>query len=124
MAYAPPSIKCIADHPRDADQLRVQCRPGDLIITATDGLFDNINDEMILSEVSRLVPADPDDIERKDLDLVARSLAALARRKATDKHVKSPFSLAAQEAGFNFRGGKVDDITVIVSAVSDLGTEV
>ena len=74
----------MADHPRDAEKLTIQCRPGDLIITATDGLFDNINDSMILSELAKL-PSDPDDIERKHLDLVARSLAALARRKATDK---------------------------------------
>ena len=74
----------MADHPRDAEKLTIQCRPGDLIITATDGLFDNINDSMILTELAKL-PSDPDDIERKHLDLVARSLAALARRKATDK---------------------------------------
>lgn len=123
LAYAPPTIKCVADHPRDASQLSIACRPGDLIITATDGLFDNINDAMILAELAAL-PDDPDEIVRTDLESVASSLATLARRKAIDKSFLSPFSLAARQAGFNHSGGKVDDITVIVSSVSDLGTEV
>ena len=59
-----------------------------------------------------------------DLDIAAKSLANLARRKAKDKSFLSPFSLAAKSAGFDYKGGKVDDITVIVSCVSDLGTEV
>ena len=59
-----------------------------------------------------------------DLDIAAKSLANLARRKAKDKSFLSPFSLAAKSAGFDYTGGKVDDITVIVSCVSDLGTEV
>ena len=74
----------MADHPRDASQLSIACRPGDLIITATDGLFDNINDAMILAELAAL-PDDPDEIVRTDLESVASSLATLARRKAIDK---------------------------------------
>ena len=58
------------------------------------------------------------------MDIAAKSLANLARRKAKDKSFLSPFSLAAKSAGFDYKGGKVDDITVIVSCVSDLGTEV
>ena len=58
MAYAPPTIKCIADHPSDASQLNIQCQPGDIIVTATDGLFDNINENMILNEIQKLPDAD------------------------------------------------------------------
>ena len=58
MAYAPPTIKCIADQPSDASQLNVQCQPGDIIVTATDGLFDNINENMILNEIQKLPDAD------------------------------------------------------------------
>jgi len=122
LAYAPPTIKCIADHPSDASQLNIQCQPGDIIVTATDGLFDNINENMILNEIQKL--PDADEITKKDLDIAAKSLANLARRKAKDKSFLSPFSLAAKSAGFDYKGGKVDDITVIVSCVSDLGTEV
>ena len=58
MAYAPPTIKCIADHPSDASQLNIQCQPGDIIVAATDGLFDNINENMILNEIQKLPDAD------------------------------------------------------------------
>ena len=58
LAYAPPTIKCIADHPSDASQLNIQCQPGDIIVTATDGLFDNINENMILNEIQKLPDAD------------------------------------------------------------------
>ena len=49
-----------------------------------DGLFDNINDSMILAELNQL-PNDLDDVCRSDLERVAQSLAKLARRKAIDK---------------------------------------
>lgn len=122
LAWTPPTINCIKDSPSDASKLTIPCIPGDIIITATDGLFDNISESMILKEISKL--PETDDITRKDLDKSAQSLASLARRKANDKSFSSPFSLAARSAGVKYQGGKVDDITVIVSAVSDLGTEV
>ena len=59
-----------------------------------------------------------------DLECTARSLANLAQRNARNKSYLSPFSIAARSAGFKHSGGKMDDVTVIVSVVSDLGTEV
>jgi len=48
----------------------------------------------------------------------AQKIAALARVRALDKHRQSPFAAAAQEAGYRFYGGKLDDITVVVSYVT------
>lgn len=50
--------------------------------------------------------------------VTAQKIAALARQRALDKKRKTPFSTAAQEAGFLFHGGKLDDITVVVSYIS------
>jgi len=59
-----------------------------------------------------------------DLERTAKALAYLAQSNARNKHYISPFAIAARSAGFNHCGGKMDDVTVIVSVVSDLGTEV
>jgi len=39
--------------------------------------------------------------------------------RATDPKYHSPFSYSAIQAGYVFLGGKLDDITVLVSYVSD-----
>ena len=56
-------MNCIKDSPSDASKLTIPTIPGDIIITATDGLFDNISESMILKEISKL--PETDDITRK-----------------------------------------------------------
>ncbi|CAG5108737.1 Oidioi.mRNA.OKI2018_I69.chr1.g3930.t1.cds [Oikopleura dioica] len=97
-------------------------RRGDLIVTATDGLFDNVPDEVLLQELSYLPHADQ--IHTQDLERTAKCLASRAHKNALNKSYVSPSALAAKSAGFHYTGGKMDDVTVIVSVVSDLGTEV
>ena len=58
MAYAPPSLKHIADLPSDAVERKVLCTAGDLIVTATDGLFDNVPDDIILESLNALPETD------------------------------------------------------------------
>jgi hypothetical protein len=36
---------------------------------------------------------------------------------AKDSEMMSPFGMAAQQVGFMYKGGKMDDITVVVSYV-------
>lgn len=48
----------------------------------------------------------------------AKKLATFARVRAVDKKQQTPFSTAAQEARYAYYGGKLDDITVVVSYVS------
>ena len=58
LAYAPPSLKHIADLPSDAVERKVLCTAGDLIVTATDGLFDNVPDDIILESLNALPETD------------------------------------------------------------------
>ena len=51
-------MKHIADQPSDAVERRVLCTAGDLIVTATDGLFDNVPDEVILERLNALPETD------------------------------------------------------------------
>ncbi|KAL1194664.1 putative protein phosphatase 2C 55 [Cardamine amara subsp. amara] len=53
-----------------------------------------------------------------DPQVTAQKIAALARKRAVSKYRQTPFSTAAQDAGFTCSGGKPDDITVVVSYVA------
>lgn len=85
---------------------------GDVIVAGTDGLFDNLYDSELTTVVVQAV--------RGGLtpQVTAQKIAALARSRAQDKNRQTPFSTAAQDAGFRFYGGKMDDITVIVSYIT------
>lgn len=85
---------------------------GDVIIAGTDGLFDNLYNNEITAVVVHAVRAGfaP--------QVTAQKIAALARQRALDKNRQTPFSTAAQEAGFRYYGGKLDDLTVVVSYVT------
>lgn len=85
---------------------------GDVIIAGTDGLFDNLYD----GELSALVvDAIGDNFEPHT---TAEKIAVSARQRAQDKDKDTPFSDAAQRAGYWYQGGKLDDITVVVSYVT------
>jgi protein phosphatase PTC7 len=82
-----------------------------VIVAGTDGLFDNLYN----NEISGVI------VEALRVGLsphaAAQKIAALARQRAMDKNRQSPFASAAQEAGYRYYGGKLDDITVVVSYV-------
>ncbi|KAG4403737.1 hypothetical protein GLYMA_01G177066v4 [Glycine max] len=77
---------------------------GDAVIAGTDGLFDNLYNSEITGVVVHAIRA--------------QKIAALARQRALSKSSRTPFSTAAQKAGFCYYGGKLDDITVVVSYIS------
>ncbi|KDD74012.1 hypothetical protein H632_c1652p0, partial [Helicosporidium sp. ATCC 50920] len=47
----------------------------------------------------------------------AQALAEFARTRAADPGHLSPFAYAAQQMGYRYFGGKMDDITVVVAYV-------
>ncbi|KAL4189596.1 hypothetical protein AMTRI_Chr08g207950 [Amborella trichopoda] len=91
---------------------------GDTIIMGSDGLFDNVFDQEIISTVSEFDGASE----------IAKALANLACKHSGDKDFESPYSLEARSQGYDvplwkkilgmkLTGGKPDDITVIVARV-------
>lgn len=98
-----------ADKPQHSQRLTVEVQPGDLIITGTDGLWDNLFDEDILEVVAN---------SSTDPATVAQHIARQAHIVANDKDIISPFSKSARQNGYPLAtGGKLDDITVIVARV-------
>lgn len=85
---------------------------GDVIIAGSDGLFDNLYNNDITAVVVHAVRTG------FGPQVTAQKIAALARQRALDKNRQTPFSSAAQEAGFRYYGGKLDDITVVVSYIT------
>ncbi|CAA6667431.1 unnamed protein product [Spirodela intermedia] len=90
----------LSDPPSSAQVFTVPVAAGDAIVAGTDGLFDNLFGKEVTAVVARA------------------EIAALARRRALDRNGQTPFSTAAQEAGYWYTGGKLDDITVVVSFVT------
>jgi protein phosphatase PTC7 len=101
----------MSDSPTKADMHTVEVLPGDILIAATDGLFDNVFPEeaaamVHLSKTKGGSPAD-----------AASLLAKFAKSRALDPKYLSPFAYGAQQLGYRYLGGKLDDITVVVSYV-------
>ncbi|KAM3309476.1 putative protein phosphatase 2C 26 isoform X1 [Capsicum chacoense] len=104
----------------DAIVSTVDLQVGDTIIMGSDGLFDNIFDQEIISIVTT----------HDDVSNAAKALADLARNHSVDIKFDSPYSVEARARGFDvpwwkkvfgmkLTGGKLDDITVVVGKVKD-----
>ncbi|KAH0450404.1 hypothetical protein IEQ34_021096 [Dendrobium chrysotoxum] len=101
-----------SDLPSSAQVFTFPVESGDVIVAGTDGLFDNLYNTDINAIVVHAVRA------RLGPQVTAQKIAALARQRAQDKNRQTPFSTAAQDAGYRYYGGKLDDITVVVSYVT------
>lgn len=100
--------------PQLAKEICVEVRPDDVLVAATDGLFDNVRPDEIENEAMIC------DREEYPPELMARRLAEVARKKSRLEYSISPFTMAAMTFGLDFRdyrGGKSDDVTVIVGYI-------
>ncbi|KAL2456294.1 putative protein phosphatase 2C 55 [Forsythia ovata] len=100
------------DPPSSGQVFTITVAPGDVVVAGTDGLFDNLYNKEIAAVVA---DATKDGLSP---DVTAQKIAAFARIRALDRNRQTPFSTAAQEAGYSYYGGKLDDLTVVVSHVS------
>ncbi|XP_071338110.1 protein phosphatase PTC7 homolog isoform X2 [Trachinotus anak] len=116
LSIAPPGAEgaVLSDSPDAAESSSFDVQLGDIILTATDGLFDNMPDYMILQELKKLKNTNYESIQQ-----TARSIAEQAHVLAYDPNYMSPFAQFACDNGLNVRGGKPDDITVLLSIVAE-----
>lgn len=105
-----------SDLPSSGQVFTFPVMSGDVIVAGTDGLFDNLYTNEVTSIVLNAIRAG------LGPQVTAQKIAALARQRALDRNRQTPFSAAAQEAGFRYYGGKLDDITVVVSFVASAST--
>ncbi|KAH0835676.1 hypothetical protein J3R83DRAFT_9431 [Lanmaoa asiatica] len=125
--------------PSDAQILELPVQADDILILASDGLSDNLWDSEVLDEVVRFKKSFLKDAEkRKGQGLLGRrtlagmlseALCSRARRVSErkgksfadddgDVEDEIPFARRAREQGKTFKGGKIDDISVLVAVVS------
>ncbi|XP_014367429.1 protein phosphatase PTC7 homolog [Papilio machaon] len=113
----------LSDRPESADtsEFRVEC--GDVILVATDGVFDNVPEPVLLAEMKRAQTvagsgAAGEESEAQRLQAVANSIAWMARNLSFDGCYMSPFAKSARQNGIDAIGGKPDDITVLLAIVA------
>ena len=120
-----------------ADAIEAVTKHGDILVAATDGVVDNLFDmqiqEIVATHLREIYP-----IEGgwrggsasclKGLRSLAKALAEAAMdvgSKEDDRGTLSPFGrAAAEEEGYDFPGGKLDDVTVVCGLVMRAPTEV
>ena len=84
------------DQPEDGVVDSFELKPEDIIVMATDGLWDNLFEE----QVAELV------VKKSDMSKLAKNIAEEARFAATEPGRKTPWSDV---------GGKLDDISIIAA---------
>ncbi|KAG2059822.1 hypothetical protein BDR06DRAFT_949270 [Suillus hirtellus] len=124
--------------PLDAQILSLPVQSDDILILASDGLSDNLWDYEVLDEVVRFkrsfLKSNGEGGEgllgRRTLaGMLSEALCSRARRVSErrgrgiedgvfDMEDEVPFACRARESGKPFRGGKIDDISVLVAVIS------
>jgi protein phosphatase PTC7 len=128
----------IANSPDDALEYSYDVKQGDIIILGSDGFFDNMWDDELVDAIqaSAMLRRSYDGSEGWGIEVedMAQRLAELAQAHSIDEKYASPFAdektkLAPDNKGVlglllpnkgnqvTYRGGKSDDITVIVCVI-------
>jgi protein phosphatase PTC7 len=105
------------DSPLDAQLYKAAVQAGDVLVVATDGLWDNVFPEEVTSIVTGELAAG------RGPGAAAKALVDLAHTRGHSKTARTPFSVEAMRARVVFMGGKLDDTTVIVSVVEKAPAE-
>lgn len=108
-----------ADRPSDGDSYSVPIVAGDVLLLATDGVFDNLFD----GEIASLITSASAEGGEATAEVIASLVAKRARETSTNTRSTTPFSKEAAAHGWNMPGGKVDDTTVVCVKVLGGGVD-
>ncbi|XP_071936480.1 probable protein phosphatase 2C 80 isoform X1 [Coffea arabica] len=99
------------DDPSLAQELQIEVQKGDIVVAGTDGVFDNLHG----FEIEEVIKSSSNKGDKPDY--MACTIANLALYNSFDRYAAdTPFARKSREAGHSHhKGGKVDDITVIVA---------
>ena len=93
----------------------VPVHAGDVVILASDGLFDNVS----VDGVAAVVEAWERGPDSGDRSALARALCLEARDLSLDDDTDSPFALLAKENDIMWGGGMPDDVSVVCMTVEE-----
>ncbi|XP_044758746.1 protein phosphatase PTC7 homolog isoform X2 [Coccinella septempunctata] len=116
LSLPPPGYQAdvLSDQPDSAITENFPVEDGDVILVATDGVFDNLPHNLLINELTKV----QGERNASRLQMVANSIAWMARNLSYDETFISPFAESAFANGINTIGGKPDDITVILATVA------
>jgi protein phosphatase PTC7 len=107
----------VMDLPSAAAQYETKLRHGDIVITYTDGLSDNVFPAELVAICSLIARAGGP--EGEQVQSMADRIVQYAQACMRDRKRVSPFERDAAREGIPYRGGKVDDVTVVMALVSE-----
>lgn len=97
------------DRPKDGTIMNVEIVPGDVIVTGSDGIFDNLSDEAICEIVSS---------KKGSTMSLAKRITDESRKISLDTEAATPYAKLAKRNRYpeykSGLGGKVDDISCVV----------
>lgn len=109
------------DDPEKADVIVHEVKPYDILILASDGLWDNLSDTQVASFCKKFYEKlqknddnKPPTLAISDPGQLSQAITQTAEHVSLDTRYYSPF---AQRSRGLFMGGKHDDITVIVAQI-------
>ena len=128
LSKLPPSLSSdpgsILDLPDRADLFETQLETGDLIIAYTDGFSDNVFPEEVEVLIGRIrgnnTKLKYPEGKQRITQHIADALRNYASMCAGKHDKKSPFETEAVKNGMRYKGGKMDDITIVVANVTAL----
>ncbi|VDM40875.1 unnamed protein product [Toxocara canis] len=100
----------LGDPPEKAELNSMDLQSGDVVVLATDGLWDNVSENLIVEQLSNIQPG--------NIQAACNTLALTARRLAFDSRHLSPFAVKASQHGIDAPGGKPDDITLVLLLIA------
>lgn len=110
------------DMPGDADVYTATVQEGDLLLLYTDGVSDNLHDREIKHVCECALPPSVSELMglpeyRTAPDGIAKALAFAAHERSCDPKAIVPFTNGCRKNGYDYEGGKEDDITVVAAWV-------
>lgn len=104
----------IGDNPEKAETETHKLQQGDIVVVGSDGVFDNLSAEQIADVVQKQLQLLKG---RFNGDVVAAAIAQEAFNFSLDEKYNSPFAQEAAAHNLKWRGGKSDDISVVIGMV-------
>lgn len=98
-------VPSMSDHPSNGDSYVFEARTGDIILVASDGLFDNISVGDVCKIFNECPEINSNNITDGALEELAGHLVATAIAYGLDARRCSPFCENARKAGYHYDGG-------------------
>ena len=91
------------DSPEDSDIYQMRVREGDLLIMATDGVFDNLFEDEIVNTVAVITARNRGQRSKQVAMDLSKAIAEAAKERSMQMHVKTPFHIRKADLIVEYR---------------------